>query len=326
MYNVKILSTGRYLPERILESAYYDKKFNLPQGTIERKSGIFSRHIVDNETISFMGANASQEAISKINFNINDIDCIICASGVVQQLIPCSASLIAKELNLSDIACFDVNSTCLGFICAMEVAASLIGTGKYKNVLIVCSDISSVGLDYDDMKSCILFGDGAAAILVGQANDNSKVITTSLKTYPEGTEYTCIKGGGTGLYSTKINENNKKDYLFYMNGEKIYALASKHMTNFLTDVLKEANLTLNDIKLIIPHQASGMSLKLIQRKLKVPDKQVLFNIKYLGNTISASIPLALDDAIKEDKIQRGDKVLFLGTSAGLTIGAMIIEY
>ena len=326
MYNLKILSTGIYLPSKTIESVYYDKKFNLPLGTVERKSGIFSRHIAENETVSEMGAKAALNAISKIDFNIDDIDCIIGASGVTQQLLPCNASLIAKELNLSEIACFDVNSTCLSFVCAMDIASSLIQANRYKNILIVSSDISSVGLNYDDMKSCVLFGDGACAVLVTKTNDNSKIITTNIKTYPQGSEYACIKGGGSGLYSTKINKNNKKDYLFNMDGEKIYALASKHMLKFLNDTLKMTNCTFEDIKLVIPHQASGMSLKLLQRKLKISNEKVLFNIKYLGNTIAASIPLGLNEAIESNRIQRGDKILLLGTSAGLTIGAMIIEY
>ena len=186
MYSLKILSTGVYLPSKTIESAHYDKKFNLPLGTVERKSGVFSRHIAENETISDMGAKAALNAISKIDFNINDIDCIIGASGVMQQLLPCNASLMAKKLNLSGIACFDVNSTCLSFVCAMDIASSLIQTNKYKNILIVSSDISSVGLDYDDMKSCVLFGDGACAVLVTKTNDNSKIITTNIKTYPQG--------------------------------------------------------------------------------------------------------------------------------------------
>lgn len=326
---MKIIGTGSYLPDNLVESSIFDKRFNLEDGWTEKKSGIKFRHYITNETQATMAKNAIFDAINNANIKLSDIDCIISACGVMQQLIPCTASLIQKELGLenSGIPCFDINSTCLSFVTAYDVASAIIKTKRYKTILIVSSDAASTGLDIDDLKSSILFGDGAAAIIVQATNDESpKLIKYKQETYSIGAEHACIKGGSSFLHSTKYTKEIEKEFLFHMNGTKLYEIASKKLKPLFDKVLNESNLTISDIKLVIPHQASLMAMKLIQRKLQIPDEKYLYNIANTGNMIATSIPYCIDFVIKNNLIKRGDKVVLLGTSAGMSIGIMVFEY
>lgn len=216
---IKILATGKYLPSKVVSSDFFDKKFDLQPGTSERKSGIESRHYVSNETLAEMGAYAIKDALSKTELKLTDIDCIVSACGVMQQPIPCTAALIQKELGLEDsgIPCFDINATCLSFVVALDTVSYMISAGKYKNVLIVSSDIASVGINPLDFKSSILFGDAACASIVSSADEESDagIIDFKMTTYSRGADYTCIKGGLSYLSASEFCSENASDYLFH---------------------------------------------------------------------------------------------------------------
>ena len=328
MTNVKIVAMGSYLPKKMVTDDVFDKRFNLEKGTTFKKSGVKIRHYVENETQVDMAVYAIQEAFEKVEDK--NIDCIVFAGGTPQQLIPCTASLIQKALGkeFSSIPCFDINSTCLSFVTAFDTISYLIDAGKYKRVILVSSDIASLGINYKDFNSSILFGDGAAAAILEKIpnDESSKIFTYNLKTYGEGAQCARISGGSSYLPFYKCTKENKDEYLFHMDGLKLYEIASKHIVKIFNDALSSQNLTLDDIKLVIPHQASLMAMKLIQRKLKIPTQKYMYNIENQGNTIASSIPLCLDFAIKNNMIKRGDKVVLLGTSAGLSIGVMVFEY
>ena len=327
---MKIAGCGSYLPKNIVFSDFFDKKFNLESGWTKEKSGVVSRHYISDETQAIMAKNAALDACQNANIELNEIDCIVSACGVMQQLIPCTASLIQRELGLknSGIPCFDINSTCLSFVTAFDVVSSLVETGRYKNVLIVSSDAASTGFDKEDLKSSILFGDGAAAVIVSanEEGETAKVLKYNQETYSVGADDACIKGGSTFLHSTKFTEENKKDFLFHMNGPKLYEITSKKIKQLYDRTLSEAGLTIEDVKLVIPHQASLMAMKLLQRKLKIPTEKFMYNIENTGNMIAASIPYCIDVAVKKGMLCRRDKVVLIGTSAGLSIGVLIFEY
>ncbi len=327
---MEILGSGTYFPKKIVESKFFDEKFGVEPGWSEHKSGVKTRHYVTDDTQASMAKEAAVEAIKTAGISINDIDCIISASGVMQQLLPCTAALVQRELGLdnSGIACFDINSTCLGFVTGLSVASSLLETKQYKTILLFSSDIPSAGINYDDLKSCILFGDGAAAVILQQSKEgsSSRLIAYNMETYSIGADDACVKGGSTYLHASKYTNENKEDFLFHMNGTKLYEIASKKLKPLFERTLKENDLTMDDIKMVIPHQASLMSMKLLQRKLSVPNEKFLYNIEHTGNMIAASIPAALDYAIKNTLVEKGDKIMLVGTSAGLSLGVMIFEY
>jgi 3-oxoacyl-[acyl-carrier-protein] synthase III len=327
---VKIKGTGKYLPEKIVYAEDLDKKLGLSPGWTASKSGVLSRRYAGNETTSQMGALATTEALKDAKLSIKDIDCIIAASGVSQQAIPCTASLIQKELGKESfgIPCFDVNATCLSFVTALDLISGMIELGKYNNVLIVSSEITSIALDWDDPKSCTLFGDGAAAVIVGKTPDGetSQILASDMQTYGEGSSFAEIKAGGSRIHPETYTQGGEKDFLFHMDGLQIYKLASKCLPKMIENVSKESGLNISDLDLVIPHQASLLAMKLTQKNLNIKDGKFMYIIEDHGNIVAASIPMALHEAIKRNIIKRGSKVMLLGTSAGLSVGGLIFEY
>ncbi|QZY54024.1 beta-ketoacyl-ACP synthase III [Crassaminicella profunda] len=330
--NVKILGVGKYLPKKAVMSEEIDHRLRKKCGWTEKNIGVTKRYFIKNETASSMGAYAAKEAVKHAGIKLEDISCIICASGSMEQPIPCTASLIQKELGLekSGIPSFDINSTCLSFVTALDTLSYLVEGGRYENVLIVSSEIASVGINWKDDKSAALFGDGAAAVVLGKTplQENSKIIYSKMMTFSEGAHLSEIYGGGSKFPPNlhNLTEETKEQFLFSMDGVKIFKMARKIMPNFVNTIWKESGLTIDDITLVIPHQASKSSMELIRKHLNIPKDKWFSIVKNHGNMIAASIPTALYEAIKEEKIKRGDVVILLGTSAGLSLGGLLFEY
>lgn len=323
------MGTGIYLPKRNISSKQLDKKFCKPDGYMEKKYGVETRYYVDDETSSYMGAEAIKDALRNSCLNISDIDCIVCASGTQEQPIPCTASLIQAKLKCHNLKtpCFDINSTCLSFVVALDIVSCLISAGKYKKVAIVSTEISSKGLNWNQEESCILFGDGAAAVIVGSSRENNgKFLGSLLQTNSEGAHFSEIVGGGTKLPSLEYESTHQDEFTFTMNGRKLFKKVCEDIEVFNEQLLKKAGLRIEDISYVVPHQASFSAMELIRKRLKVPKEKWANIIFDYGNMIAASIPLALHLSIKNGKINRGDKVMLLGTSAGISIGGVIFEY
>ncbi|MGG4495098.1 beta-ketoacyl-ACP synthase III [Brevibacillus reuszeri] len=327
---IKVLGTGKYLPKRQVTADELDERLGVPAGWVEKKSGVSKRHYVTDETAAQMGARAALKALEAAGLSLHDIDCLVCASGTAQQEIPCTAALIQEELKLtrSGIPCFDINSTCLSFVTALDLMSCSMAMGIYERVLIVSTEISSVGLNWEQKESCILFGDGAAAVVIGRTPDTetARIIGSSMKTYSEGAHYSEIRGGGTQLHPSQYAQGREADFTFDMDGRKIFRLTSQRITGFVEQLLAAAFVKKEQLKAVIPHQASGMALRIMAGKLGFSDQQMVNILANYGNMIAASIPLTLHEAIQQGRIQRGDRVLLLGTSAGLSLGGVVLEY
>lgn len=330
MTHVRIIGTGKYLPKKRITAEQLDEMVGFTTGTTKQLSGVETRYFIDDETASFMGAAAARDALANANLSIKDIDCIICCSGTHEQAMPSTAALISEKFGVAarGIPAFDINSTCLSFVTGFDLISYTLQHGRYKNVLLVSSEIASVGLDWKDKESCTLFGDGAAAVVLRKTNDdeNSKLIHANMQTFAEGAHLTEIVGAGTRYHPRYHMEADGKPHLFSMDGRKVYKLSIKILPEFVDNLLKSANLSLEDIKLVIPHQASLSALRLISKRLNIPQDKFYITVTKYGNTIASSIPLALHDAITQNMINRGDKILMIGTAAGLTVGGMVIEY
>lgn len=327
--NIRIVGMGTYLPKRKVTSAEVDAIIGAKEGWSESKTGVKIRYYVDGETSSFMGAEAAKEAIKDAGLTFHDIDCIISGSGTVQQAIPSTASLIQEQLGLqhSGIPCFDVNSTCLSWVTALDMISYAIEAGRYKNVVLVSSEISSVGLNWGQNESSILFGDGAVAMVISKsASGTAGIISSHMETYSAGAHLSEIRGGGTMIHPRGYNEETKEDFLFDMDGPAIFKLSLKLLPNFVEKVFQDTNLSLDDVSMVVPHQASGPAMKLIRRKLGITEDRFMKIIENYGNMISASIPLAFYEGVRQGRIKRGDTVFLLGTSAGLSIGGVLLEY
>ena len=328
-FNVKIVGSGKAVGSNMIESEVLEKELSIQQGWIERATGIKSRHYVDigkNETALSLGTKAAKLAIQNSGLNMGEIDCIIGANGSPMQAIPCGASLYQRELGLQDsgITCFDVDTTCYSFPMAFFVAANMIANKIYKNILIISSDAPSRTLDTTDKEVRALFGDGAAAFVLSASEDESKVHRFLLKTYSRGADYTCVKGAGT-LKPPNDPETLPKDNVFHMDGWKVFKAAVRYLPNFFNEFFENNPYKKEDYKYFIPHQTSKKGIDIFE-KYGFTTEQIGNHLKTHGNCIAASIPMLFHDLIAGGKVQRGDKILLFGTSAGLSIGALSLTY
>jgi 3-oxoacyl-[acyl-carrier-protein] synthase-3 len=328
--NVKLLGTGKYLPKRIVTAAEIDQRIQAPEGWTMRKAGVAIRHFAEHETASQMGALAAAAALKNANLQPEALDCIVATCAVGEQPIPCTAALLQEAMGLGDsgIPCFDVNSTCLSFLVGLDLLSHLVTAGRYKKVLIVATEIASIGLDWSDKESAALFGDGAAAVVIGpsEPGDGSRILAARLETYAKGAHLSEVRGGGNRVHPRVHGPETEREFLFSMDGTAIFKMASRLMPAFMDALLEPIGCTVRDMKLIIPHQASAMAMRLLQRKLGVRDEQLMEIVANHGNTIAASIPMGLHEAIVQGRLRRGDRALLVGTSAGLSLGGLVLDY
>lgn len=317
---VKILGTGAYLPSRLVTSEDLEKELGYPSSTFAKASGVRQRYYATHETSSDMGMIAAEQALAQAKLDKSEIDAIISVSGVPQQSIPTNAALIHRKLGLKGTVAFDINSTCLSFLTGLFCMGHLIAQGVYSRVLLVSSDIASVGLNPQDPKTASLFGDGAAACVLGPS-ETGGIIASHFETMSEHGDDCQCEGGGT-LLAVKDNIPRERHY-FRMNGPRLFKAAMPSVLKMIRRMTHESE---KGIDLFIPHQASPLALDLLQKKLRVPDSQFMHIVRDHGNMIATSIPFALHRAIEEGKLKRGNRALLFGTAAGLTIGGVLLEY
>jgi 3-oxoacyl-[acyl-carrier-protein] synthase III len=324
-FGVRIAGLGIYLPERIVTNAELEQKLNLPNGWIEQRTGVLERRYATHETTVSQAVVASKQALENALLTPRDIDAIIGASSFPQQAIPCTAALVQGELGAPDglSACFDINATCLGFLFALHYAAQAVHNGFFKRVLIFSSEIASPSLDPNEPESFTLFGDAAAAVVV-EASSNSYFHGAAFKTFSSGSHLTRVLGGGT-LHRPGTNYNPDFN-LFSMDGPAVFKHASRTMKPFMDEFLESIGWTQKNVDAFVPHQASRYAVESISSRLGFQEEQIILNLPTRGNCVSASIPLALAEAVHEKRVTRGDKVLLTGTAAGLTLGAVALTF
>ncbi len=328
--HVKILGTGKYLPGKRVSARDMDERLGVPAGWTRAKTGVLSRYYADGETASGMGARAGRAALDKAGLAFKDIDCIICASATAEQEIPCTAVFVQHELGGGDsgIPAFDVNASCLSFVTALDIVSYMIEAGRFERVLIVSSDISSVALDAKDKESCSIFGDGAAAVVVGRtpAGEKAGIVGSRMETYSRGARFSELRTGGSRAHCRRYSPETRSDFNFHMDGRKLYKMSARVVPDLLAALLTSIQGRIGDLDMVIPHQASLPAMTLMQKHLGIADGKFMHIIQDCGNTVAASIPMALHEAIAQHKISRGDRIMLLGVAAGLSAGAMILDY
>ena len=327
-YPIAIAGTGSHVPPTVLTSAQLDATARKPAGWARRKSGIESRHVVTTETVIDLAVAAAERAIDAAGLAKGDIDCIIASGALAHQPIPTSAVLIQKSLGLeaSGIPAFDVNATCLGFLAALDMASALISAGRYTTVLITAADIPSRGTDWHNPELKAMFGDGAAAAIVTRSHLPCQgILAIRMETYSEGASACELRAGGTGLDPHADYESFMAGTWFEMDGLLAYRVSAHHMPGFVDRLLESAGVTVADIDLVIPHQASAHALHLMRRKLGIPAEKLLDLLSIRGNQVSASIPSMLDHALSNGLAKTGDIVLLIGTAAGITLGGAVVR-
>jgi len=325
---IRIIAMGKYLPKAVL-SEEIERKHGLPLGWSQKYSGVENRHIVTNENNGIMGARAAEEALSKASMSLKDIDLLLCGSGTFDYPIPNQSSIIKAEMkdgNLYDTPAIDIDSTCLSFVAALDFAAKILDGKSYKNILIVSSEVSSIGINPSNWETLTLFGDGAAAMIVSyDENSESTFIKGGQRTYSEGVYHTIIEGGGLRNHF-KNHPYNVDLYSFKMNGRHLLRLARKKVPEFMDWFFKDIPYDIESTDAIIPHQASKIGMSVFTSQYKLRPGQVKETLAKYGNCISASIPLTFMDAVEKGEIKRGDICFLSGTSAGFSIGGVLLKY
>jgi len=318
---IKISRIGYYLPENIETSEELAPKIGKSVDWIISRTGVKERR-VSNIDVDLMGAKASKLALK------NEVpDLILNASGVGKQVIPDTSVFIQKELGFKGIPSFTIHSTCLSFLVALNTAANFISQNTYKKILIVSSDRGVRGRNFNEPESAALLGDAAAAVLVEKSlnDEESCMLDFAMNTYPEGSHLTEVRGGGTNLHPHD-KETSFSDNLFTMNGPMIYKMARKTVYNQIQLDLENNNLNINDIDLVVPHQASGLAVKAYSKYGGFSNDKVVNILDKTGNCVAASLPLALALAYEQDKIKRGDLIYFIGTGAGLSVASCLLRF
>jgi 3-oxoacyl-[acyl-carrier-protein] synthase-3 len=325
MLPIQIAGLGYYLPERVVTSAELEAELGLQPGWIERVAGVRERRYATHETAVGMAATAARRALAAARIDLAEIDLIIAASSAPQQVIPCTAAFIQRELGAPDgaSACFDLNATCLSFLFGLQTASHLLTAGTYRNALLISSEVSGYSLNFSQPESAVLFGDAAAAAVLRRTppGESSAIVWEQFATYSSAADLTTIRGGGN-LHHPNNPATTPELNLFHMEGPGIYRKAMRLIGPFLDTFCARAGWERGDIDAIVPHQANRHGLDLLGKRFGFHPEQVVINLPERGNCVAASIPLALAEAVQAERIERGQQVLLIGTGAGLTIGAV----
>jgi 3-oxoacyl-[acyl-carrier-protein] synthase-3 len=341
---IRILGTGVARPSCQVESSEFDTRLNLPDGTVQRRSGVRVRYVETRRTAASLGAEAARCALAAAGLTLDQIDCVVGASGSPDQAMPCNAALIHRELGLGDsgVAAFDVNASCLGFLAALDTLSWPLLAGRYRRVLIVAADIASCALDWTELGASAIFGDGAAAAVISRERDpdatTPSILASGFATYSDGAHLCEIPAGGSRHHPSRCGSNGAasgesnggRDYLalaqFRMDGPAVFHLVARHLDGFVDALLRGADVDRDDLTLVVPHQASHLGLRYLTRSLGFPRDRVVNIYADHGNQVAASLPSALHAAIRGGRLRRGDTALLLGSGAGVSLGGIVLRY
>jgi len=295
---------------------------------ITSRTGIKKRHIADEkEATSDLAAKSAVNALNAANLKASEIDLIITATLTPDKLIPSTASQVQRKINAKNAAAFDIAAACSGFIYGITIADQFIKSGLYKNILVIGAETLSRFINWKDRTICVLFGDGAGAVVLSGNNETNKgIIKTVLGTDGfKPAEWLDIEAGGSYKPASTCTNNNG-EYFIRMNGREIFKFGSKILVECILKILEDSHLSINDIDYIIPHQANMRITQSAAHKLNISEKKFIMNIDECANTSAASIPIALDQAARSSKINTGDRLILVGFGAGLTWGGALINW
>jgi len=296
----------------------------LPKNIVELKGQVRYR-ISEGESQISLAVSACEKALKNANITINDIDCIVSASAVGIQPIPCTAALIHEKIAKgTSIPALDINTTCTSFITALDTMSYLVEAGRYERVLIVSCDVASIALNPKQKESFQLFSDGAAAFVIEKTEKEIGVIDAIQKTWSEGAHSTEIRGGLSNFHPKNYSEMTKEEYMFDMNGKTVLSLSISKIPELMKNFLKNNGMKVSDIDMTVPHQAS-VAMPLVMQKLGIEKDKFLDEVKEFGNMVSASVPITLVHGLENGRIKSGNTILLIGTAAGLTTNMMLIK-
>ena len=327
-YYAKISGTGHYVPEKVLNNFDLEKIVDTNDEWIRTRTGMFERRVATpDQAASDLAYEASLKALESANLRAKDIDLIIVGTISGDHAFPSTACLVSKKLGIKNVPAFDVSAGCPGWIYASHVAQQFIENGTSKNVLVIGVEVLTKIVNYEDRNTCVLFGDGAGATIMSRAEpkDISRVIDSDISADGHYSDLLIQPAGGSRMPAT---EQTVKDKLhsIQMEGNKVFKLAVKSMYSSCDLLLKRNNLDVKSIDWLLTHQANLRIIDALGKKMKIDKDKVIINIEKYANTSAATIPIALDEAIRSGKIRKGDIILMSSFGAGLTSGSLLIRY
>ena len=313
-----------YVPDYILDNKELEELVDTNDEWIVTRTGIKERRILKGEKgSSDLGAEAIKGLLDKTNTSAEEIDLIICATVTPDMLFPSTACLIADKIGAGNICAFDISAACSGFLYALTTASKFIESGSYKKVIVVgCDKMSSI-VDYTDRTTCVLFGDGAGAVLLEPNTDGLGIMDYILKSDGSGGEFLKMKAGGS-LHPASHETVDAREHFVYQDGQPVFKKAVKSMADVSEEIMKKNNLSSDDIAWLVPHQANKRIIDATSRRMGVGDEKVMLNIERYGNTTAGTIPLCLWDW--EDQLKKGDNLVLAAFGGGFTWGSIYLKW
>ena len=326
MPNAHITGWGMSVPEPVLTNDDLAKIVETNDQWIRERTGIRERHIArENDHASTLAVQASIKALEIANLRPTDIDLIICSTSSPEYIFPATACLVQDQLGASKAGAFDLLAACTGFIYATNMAAQAIRSGSIKNALVIGTETLSRFVDWKDRNTCILFGDGAGAFILQASDEPGGVLSAVMHSDGSGADLLTLPGGGSRHPATEATVHEGKHFI-HMDGREVFRFATRVMAQATREALDAAGLTLDQVQWIIPHQANSRIIESAARGLKLPMDRFIVNVERYGNTSTASIPIAMVEALQQGQIKPRDKVVLVGFGAGLTWGALVADW
>ncbi|HUX10101.1 MAG TPA: beta-ketoacyl-ACP synthase III [Terriglobia bacterium] len=321
-----ILGTGSALPEKVITNSDLEKLVETSDQWITERTGIKERRqAAPNETTSTLSVLASRKALEMAGISPEQLDLIICSTISPDMPLPSTASLIQRELGAGSCCAFDLAAACSGFLFGLTVADQFITTGKAKYALVIGAELLSRYLDYQDRSTCVIFGDGVAAGVLGRVNSSSGILASEVHTNGAYADHLFIPAGGTARPATCATVQGREHFI-KMRGNELFKVAVRSLEEVSLRVMEQAGVEPGQIDLFIPHQANQRITEAVRERLGLPAEKVYSNISRVGNTSSASIPICLDECVRSGRIKKGDLVLMSAFGAGVTWGSVLIRW
>lgn len=323
---VGIKGLGYYVPEKVMTNFDFEKIIDTSDEWIRTRTGIEERRFVaENQATSDLCAEAAKNAIKNSNLTLEDIDMILVATCTPDYLVQATACLVQKKLGIKNIPCLDINAACSGFIYGLSVANGMIKSGMYKNIMVIGGEALSRVVDMQNRNTCILFGDGAAAAIVGEVEEGYGILSTFLGAEGEDDDVLRTPAGGTKKPNT-FETIEKRENFLDMKGQEVFKFAVKTLPSATLKAMEIADISTEDLTMVFPHQANVRIIEAAAKRMEVGMEKFYMNLNKYGNTSSASVGLALGEALENKKIKKGDIVALTGFGAGLTYGSIIMKW
>lgn len=322
----KITATSRYLPKRVLTNFDLEKMVETSNEWILSRTGIEKRHLVsEGEATSDMGAHVAKQLLERSGKHPDEIDLIIVATSTPDYPVVSTAALVQNKIGANNAWGFDIIAACTGFVYALETGAKMVESGRYKNVIVIGGDTMSSIIDYTDRNTCVIFGDGAGGVLLEPSVNDVGVLDSILHIDGSGQKYLTVPAGGSAQPASKETVENRQHFV-YQDGKTVFKFAVKNMAKVSKQILDKNGLIGSDIKLFIPHQANKRIIDAAADRCGMREDQVLININKYGNTTAGTIPIGIDEAVEENRLEEGDLLLLAAFGGGFTWGSMLIRW